>query len=222
MLTSSILVLTLSYGGSRSKELLHALLPKRNTILLLIHLLNCIEYVYILLNLMSMFHKYLWFIVIMLVLLISTPIQYFHSHMKHVVLNHYFIREQVVLFMWLMSSLKINHSICSLNLIVLKTEPDQLVRPSTGHSFGPVQWIRPKDDWTRIEPSEPAVRWVNRTIQLYIYIYIFYSIKTTLFWSPLTFLPFLPATSLALAVVADEPRPTPHSTTQSTSLSSSM
>ena len=178
MLTLSILVLTLSYGGSRSKELLHAFLPKRNIILLLIHLLNCIEYVYILLNLMSMFHKYLWFIVIMLVLLISTPIQSFHSHMKHVVLNHYFIGEHVVLFMWLMSSLKINHSICSLNLIVLKTKPDQLVQLSTGHSFGPVRWIRPKDDWTRIEPGEPVVRSVNRTIQLYIYIYIYIYIFT--------------------------------------------
>ena len=176
MLTSSILVLTLSYGGSRSKELLHALLPKRNIILLLVHLLNCIEYVYILLNLMFMFHKYLWFIVIMLVLLISTPIQSFHSHMKHVVLNHYFICEHVVLFMWLMSSLKINYSICSLNLIVLKTEPDQLVRLSTGHSFGPVRWIRPKDDWTRIESGEPAVRSVNRPsdrwIERFKYIYI--------------------------------------------------
>ena len=59
VLTLSKLATILSYEVPRSKELLHALLLKRNTILLLVHLQDYTEYVQFLLNLVFMFHKYL-------------------------------------------------------------------------------------------------------------------------------------------------------------------
>ena len=118
---------------------------------------------------------------------------------------------ELLLHLWISGALYVTHVFFenqSFNMLTKphsfknRTGPDQLVRPSTDHSSNPVRCIRSEDDWTGIRSSEPAVRSVNQTIQLYIYI-LQHQNDVVLITPNLT--PFLPATSLAPTAVVDDP-----------------
>lgn len=105
-----ILVTIPSHEVPRSSVLLPIHLQKLNTNRLLLQLPNPIRCALFLLNLTFNFHKHLWFIATMLVLLIFAPIQFFiHAwNMWSLIFTSFVIKFRMVLFVLLMYHLKIN------------------------------------------------------------------------------------------------------------------